>query len=69
MRAVEPATPIIVIKNLFLYLNILRAVTFLVKFNLDQINGIFSKNTLLPGFGAFGLIKLAGVPFNALLHE
>ena len=69
INEVQPVTPIIVIKNLFLYLKTFLAVTFCVKFKCFQINGIFSKNTLLPGFGAFGLIKFAGVDANVFAQE
>ena len=66
ISAVHPPTPIIVIINLFLYLNIFLAVTFLVKFNLFHINVIRSNKTRFPGFGAFGLINVAGFCFNVL---
>src|SRR5699024_5644871 len=65
---VHPQTPMIVIKNLFLYLNTFLAVTFAVKLNFFHINVIFSNNTLLPGFGDFGLISVAGLCLNTFAH-
>ena len=38
-----------------------RTVTFWLNFKCFHINGIFSKRTLFPGFGAFGLISSEGV--------
>ena len=61
IKAVQPKIPIIVIKNLFLYLNIFLTVTLWLKFSLFQINGIFSIITLFPPLGALGLISTEGV--------
>ena len=66
---VHPDIPIIVIKNLFLYLNIFLTVTLWLKFKCFHINGILSNKTLFPAFGALGLISVAGVSFNSLIAE
>ena len=41
--------------------------TFCEKFNLFHIKGIFSKITLFPFLGAFGLINVAGVCTNSFI--
>ena len=67
--AVQPLIPIIIIKKRFLYLNTFLTLTFLRNFSLFHINGICSRNTLLPGFGALGLIRLAAVSESSYLQE
>ena len=65
---VQPATPITVIKNFFLYLNKFLAVTLFVNFILFHINVIFSNSILLPGVGAFGNISVAGFSISSLMQ-
>ena len=43
-------------------------VILLEKFNLFQINGIYSKSIFLPLFGDLGRIKLAGTFFRFFMH-
>ena len=66
IKEVQPKIPIIVIKNLFLYLNIFLIVTFCEKFSLFHINFTRSNKTLFPSFGAFGLNRFAGFSFKSL---
>ena len=66
-KAVHPAIPIVVIKNFFLYLKILRATTFWKKFIRLHINGIYSKKIRLPAGGALGLISSAGCSRSSLM--
>ena len=52
---------------LFLYLNTFLTVTLLEKLSLFQIHLIFSKNTLFPFLGAFGLINWDGFSLTTLI--
>ena len=65
-KALHPAIPITVMKKRFLYLNILRAVTFLKKERWFHINGIRSKIIFLPILAAFGRINWLGTSINSL---
>ena len=65
ISAVQPATPITVIRNLALYLKRFLAVTLDVKFICFHINGIFSRRIRLPGLGALGRIRVAALSFNS----
>ncbi|MNI81606.1 hypothetical protein D3C73_1382390 [compost metagenome] len=58
--------PIIVIKNLFLYLSIFLAVTLLVKDILPHIKPTRSNSILFPALGVLGLISTAGTAINSL---
>lgn len=58
--AVHPEIPIMVMIILFLYLNILRIVTFQVNDNLFQMNFTLSNKTFLPFLGGSGRNKVAG---------
>ena len=43
--------------------------TFEIKFIFFQINGICSRRILLPGFGALGRIRVAGLIFSSLKQD
>ena len=60
--------PITVMKNLRRFLKRFLTVTFERKLSLFQIAGIFSRNTLRPGLGAFGRIRVAGCDIRSFLH-
>ena len=62
----HPAIPSIVIINFFLYLNTFLIVTLFENFNLFHINGTFSKRTLFPTLGLFGLNSSEGTSFNVV---
>src|SRR5699024_1282971 len=64
---VQPATPIIVINILFLYLKIFLIVTFCKKLSLFQIGFIFSSNILFPDLGGLPLIKVLAFSLRLLL--
>ena len=64
MSPVHPETPIIVISILFLYLNTLRNVTFLVNVRCFHINGILSNKIRFPDLTLFGRINIAGCSFK-----